>query len=234
MQGNARPSLKGGLVFLTEDESPPVKGTLKVDYIVLRRVNIRKDYVYVEFVDGDVRDEKEWFEGPVPEYMTIGALFGMRDEMNRSVRREVYGRRKLQDKVNHDVSTGKECECTESSKSSDGDERGARNAVELVLIKGGSSEDADKCKVDGSSCAGSQSSAGTREKLSCAVSAKRTKTCPDAEYRTLRVIDDERTKTCADVHKSKVGGVDPPKQKARKIGTRSTTKKGVEWGELAG
>ena len=89
MQGNARPSLKGGLVFLTEDESPPVKGTLKVDYIVLRRVSSRTGYVYVEFVDGDVIDEKEWFEGPVPEYMTIGALFEMRDEMDRGARREV-------------------------------------------------------------------------------------------------------------------------------------------------
>ena len=56
----------------------------------MRRVDIRKDYVYVEFVDGDVKDEKEWFEGPVPEYMTIRALFEMRDKMDRGARREVY------------------------------------------------------------------------------------------------------------------------------------------------
>ena len=211
MQRNARPSLEGCLRSLAEDESPPLIGTLMVEYIVLRRVNDRTNHLYVEFVDGDVRDDKEWYEGPFPEYMTLGALFRMRDEMNRKERREVYGRPKLLDEL-------------ESSKSSDGDERGARNAVELILINGGSSEDADKCKADGSSCAGSQSSAGTREKLSCAVGAKRAKTCPDAEYRTLRVIDDVRPKTCADVHKSKVGGVDPPKQKGRGINTRSKTR----------
>ncbi len=95
MQGNARPSLKECLVSNAEDESPPLKGTLEVDYIVLRRVRIRKSHVYVEFVDGDERDRFEWFEGPVPAYMTIGALFGEREERNREERREMYGREKL-------------------------------------------------------------------------------------------------------------------------------------------
>ncbi len=63
-----------------------------MDYIILRRVNIRKEYVYVEFVDGDGKDEKEWFEGPVPERMTVKTLFEMRDEMIREERRKVYGR----------------------------------------------------------------------------------------------------------------------------------------------
>ena len=95
MQGNARPSLKECLVSNAEDESPPLKGTQEMDYIVLRRVNIRKSHVYVEFVDGDERDGFEWFEGPVPAYMTIGALFGVREERNREERREMYGREKL-------------------------------------------------------------------------------------------------------------------------------------------
>ena len=95
MQGNARPSLKECLVTNAEDESPPLKGTQEMDYIVLRRVNIRKSHVYVEFVDGDERDGFEWFEGPVPVYMTIGALFGVREERNREERREMYGREKL-------------------------------------------------------------------------------------------------------------------------------------------
>jgi hypothetical protein len=56
MKGNARPSLKDCLVSNVEDESPPLQGTLEVDYIVLLRVNIRKGHVYVEFVDGDERD----------------------------------------------------------------------------------------------------------------------------------------------------------------------------------
>ena len=95
MQGNARPSLKECLVSNAEDESPPLKGTQEMDYIVLRRVNIRKSHVYVEFVDGDERDGFEWFEGPVPAYMTIGALFGVREERTREERREMYGREKL-------------------------------------------------------------------------------------------------------------------------------------------
>ena len=95
LKGNARPSLKECLVSIAEDESPPLNGTLEVDYIVLRRVNLRKSHVYVEFVDGDVRDGKEWFEGPVPTDMTIGALFGMREERTRGERREMYGRDKL-------------------------------------------------------------------------------------------------------------------------------------------
>ena len=95
LEENARPSLKGCLVLIAEDESPPLNGTLEVDYIVLRRVNLRKSHVYVEFVDGDVRDGKEWFEGPVPTDMTIGALFGMREERTRGERREMYGRDKL-------------------------------------------------------------------------------------------------------------------------------------------
>ena len=95
MQGTERPSLEECLVSIAEDESPPLNGTLEVDYIVLRRVNLRKSHVYVEFVDGDVGDGKEWFEGPVPTDMTIGALFGVREERTREERREMYGRDKL-------------------------------------------------------------------------------------------------------------------------------------------
>ncbi len=95
MQGNARPSLKGCLVSNAEDESPPLKGTQEADYIVLRRVNQRKSHFYVEFVDGDKRDGFEWFEGPFPAYMTLGALFEFREERTREERREMNGREKL-------------------------------------------------------------------------------------------------------------------------------------------
>ena len=99
MQGNDRPSLKGLLDLLTRDENPPRKGTLKEEYVILRRFDVRKGFVYVEFVDGDEKDDKEWFEGPVPENLSIGALFAMRDENDRGTRREAYGRMKLRDKA---------------------------------------------------------------------------------------------------------------------------------------
>jgi hypothetical protein len=95
MQGTERPSLEECLVSIAEDESPPLNGTLEVAYIVLRRVNLRKSHFYVEFVDGDKRDGFEWFEGPFPAYMTLGALFEFREERTREERREMNGRERL-------------------------------------------------------------------------------------------------------------------------------------------
>ncbi len=185
-------------------------------------------------MDGDTKDEREWFEDPVHERTTIRDLFEKKNQMNRRVRREVDGRKKLRNKVDYDVSTGNECEFTESPKPSDGDKRVARKAVELVLINEESSEDTDKYEVDGSSCAGCRSSADAREKLSCAMGAKRAETRPDAGNRTLRAIDKKKTKTCADVHKSKAGGVDFPKPRFRKMETRSAANEGMEWSERTG
>ncbi len=129
--------------------------------------------------------------------------------------------------------TGKESECTDSPKPSDGDERIARTAVELVLIKGDSSKDTEKYEVDGSSSAGSRSSADTRKGLSCAMGAKRPKTSPDAGNRTLRVVDEKKSNTGADVHKLKAGEVDFPKPKFRKMATRSATIEDMESSERA-
>jgi hypothetical protein len=144
MQGNARPNLKECLDFLTSDGSPHLQENRNVDYIILRRVNSRKEYVYVEFVDGDGKYEKEWFEGPVPEYVTVKSLFEMRDEMIRGERRKVYGRKKLGDEVDSDILAGKECECAESPKSSDGEEMVVTNAVKSGSANGDRSKGTDK------------------------------------------------------------------------------------------
>ena len=157
-------------------------------------------------MDGDGKDDKEWFEGPAPVLTTVKFLFEMRDETSREERRKVYGRMKLRDRVDCDALAGKECECEASPTPLDDNERAARNAKESVNEKGYSSEDADEYEIDGSSCSGPRSSIDTRQKLSCAIDAKK------------------RTKTSSVVHKIEVDEVDSPRRKLRRIATRSTTK----------
>ena len=129
MQTDARVSLQESLDSLTNDESPPLNGLLRVDYIVLRRVNARKNHVHVEFVDGDVKDGNEWSEGPFPVYTTIERLFEMKDTMDRGARREVFGRRKLSDGEHTGPLIGKEGWYEELDESSDGDDMVAEHAV---------------------------------------------------------------------------------------------------------
>jgi hypothetical protein len=221
MQSNARPSLKVCLDNLTNDDSPPLKRDLRVEYIILRRVSIRKDYVYVEFVDGDVKDEKEWFEGPVPEYMTIRALFEMRGEMDRGARREVYGRRKLRDDEDSGLFTGNECEYAEREKSLDGNDMVAVYAVESGSANGVSSEGTDKYVSCESSSAAPRSSAGTRRRTSREMSANVAETRPDARESIVGEIDEKGAKTEADEHMSKDEKVDFPNPKFPKMETKS-------------
>ncbi len=216
------------MVSLAEDESSPLIGTLMVEYIVLRRVNDRTNHLYVELVDGDVRDDKEWYEGPFPECMTLGALFRMRDEMNRKERREVYGRSKLLDEVGGEVSTGEECEDEASQKLSIRDEMIAMRAVDLTHIKGDSSKDADIYEVDGSSSARSRSSADTRKGPSRALSAKRAKTCSNKGDGILRSVEEMNAQIVGGAIKTKTAGMDVPKPKFRKMETRSATNNSVD------
>jgi hypothetical protein len=191
MQGNDRPSLKGLLDLLTRDENPPRKGTLKEKYVILRRFDVRKGFVYVEFVDGDEKDNKEWFEGPVPENLSIGALFAMRDENDRGTRREAYGRMKLRDKAGDKVLTKEKSEAEAPQKPTIMEEMIAINTVALTDLKGNSGETTDKYEVDGSSCAGSRNSADTGKGPSRAMSAKRAKICPDMPKSKMDKIDSE-------------------------------------------
>jgi hypothetical protein len=226
MQGNSRPSLKECLDFLTSDGSPHLQENADVDYIILRRVKTRKEYVYVEFVDGDGKDEKEWFEGPDPELTTVKTLFGMRDETSRGERREVYGRKKLGDEVDYDVLLGKKCESAESPKSSDGEEMVVMDAVKTGSANGDSSKGADKYVPGESSCAGPRKSAGTEQRASCALSEKGTKARPDARKGTLRAVEAKKVKTSNKVRKTEVDEMDAPNRKTRRIESRSATKKG--------
>ena len=136
MQTDARVSLQESLDSLTNDESPPLNGLLRVEYIVLRRVNARNGHVYVEFVDGDVKDGNEWSEGPFPEDMTIKGLLEMKDNMDRGARREVYGRRKLRDGEHSGTLMDKEGWYDELDESSDGDDMVAVREVGTGSEKG--------------------------------------------------------------------------------------------------
>ena len=189
MQGNARPSLKDCLDSLTSDESPRLRQNMDVDYIILRRAHIRKEYVFVEFVDGDGKDEQEWFEGPVPELITVKTLFEMRDVEIRGERRKVYGRKKLRKEVDSDVLAGKECKCAESPNSSGGREMVVVNAVESGSANGESSKGTEEYVPDESSSAGPRRSADARKRPLCTMIAERDETRPDAGKRELRAID---------------------------------------------
>ena len=235
MTGASRPSLKEYLDILTRDESPTLRKDLQVDYIILRRIANREDWVDIEFVDGDCHNEKEWFEGPVNQRTTtIQALFQKRDMDDRRARREVYGRRRLQGKVENNAVTGKVCGWKDLLKPTDGDERIAETAVDLVPIKRDSSIDTVKNEVVGSSSMGSPSSADTRKGFSCAMSAKRPKTSLDAGSRALKVKDEKKTGTGADVNELKTSVMDSPQPKFRKMATRSASNEDRKPSERAG
>jgi hypothetical protein len=84
----------------------------------------------------------------------------------------------------------------------------------------------DKNEVNGSSSAGSRSSADTIKGISCAVGAKRPKICPEAVKGTLRAIEAKRVETSNEARKTEVEEMDAPNKRVRRIETRSTTKEG--------
>lgn len=233
MQTDARLSLQECLDSLTNDESPPLNGLLRVEYIVLRRVSARKGHVYVEFVDGDVKDGNEWSEGPFPEYMTIKGLFEMKDKMDRGARREVYGQRKLREGEHSGSLMDKECWYDELDESSDGDDMVAVHEVGTGREKGASSEGSDKNVSCESSSAAPRSSASTRQRTSRETDTKRAKTCDDAGNRTLRTVDEVKAKTGAVVQKLKVEGVDRPKPDFLVMATSSASDEGMKLNERA-
>jgi hypothetical protein len=185
-------------------------------------------------VDGDVKDGKEWFEGPVPDYKTIRELFEMKDKMDRGARREVYGRMKLGDDDHSNLLTGNECGYDEREESLDGDDMVAVHAVGAGSANGVSSEDADENASCDSSSAAPRSSTGTRRRASREISAKRAKTCPDAGNRALRTAEEAKAKTCAVVQKPKAGGMDLQDPDFLKLETKSAAKEGVELSERKG
>ncbi len=80
-----RPKLKDSLDLLTSND-PPLDPCVIVDYIVIRRVNRGTHWFTAEFVNGDNVDDKEWFEGPFHQQMSVRELFGKRRKYLRDVR----------------------------------------------------------------------------------------------------------------------------------------------------
>ncbi len=198
MRGNSRPSLKECLDFLTSDGSPHLQDNEDVDYIILRRHKTRKAYVYFEFVDGDGKDDKEWFEGPAPVLTTVKFLFEMRDETSRGERREVYGRKKWQDAIDYDDLTGEECKGVESPKSSDNDETVVETVQGSVDKEDGASESTDDYVIGESTNTVTRGAADTRR-------------------RTSHKIKKRKSESLAQV-------VDPPNDLYRGMETRSKTR----------
>jgi len=89
-----RQKLSDTLDLLTNNE-PPLDPDVGVEYIVLRRLNKGKDWVCVDFVDGDDVDDKEWCEGPFHQQMSIRELFGKKHRYDRRTRRGITGRKKV-------------------------------------------------------------------------------------------------------------------------------------------
>jgi hypothetical protein len=234
MQTDARVSLQESLDSLTNDESPPLNGLLRVEYIVLRRVNVRKDHVYVEFVDGDVKDGNEWSEGPFPVHMTIKRLFEMKDTMDRGARREVFGQRKLRDGEHSGPLVGKKGWYEELDESSGGDDMVAVHAVGAGSENGASSDGSDKNVSCESSSAALRSSTSTKQRTPREMEAKRAKSCHDAGDRNMRTDDDAKAKPCAVVQKPKAGGVDHQHPVISEMETKSAENEGVEVSERKG
>ena len=234
MQTDARASLQESLDSLTNDESPPLNGLLRVDYIVLRRVNARKNHVHVEFVDGDVKDGNEWSEGPVHVYTTIERLFAMKDTMDRGARREVFGRRKLSDGKHFGPLIGKEGWYEEHDESSGSDDMVAVHADGAGSENGASSDGSDKNVSCESSSAAPRSSTGTRRRASCEIGAKRAKTCLDAGDSDLRTADEAKAETCAVVQKPEEGEMDLQNPEFLKWEKESAENESVESGERKG
>jgi hypothetical protein len=89
-----RARLQDDLQLLT-DNNPPLDKDVNVEYLVIRRLNKGKDWVSVDFVDGDVEDEYEWCEGPFHQQTTIRELFGKKHRYDRHIRRRISGRKKV-------------------------------------------------------------------------------------------------------------------------------------------
>ncbi len=196
MQRGRRQSLKRCLDRLTNDD-PPLEEDLRVDYIVLRRLNNGRNWVQVDFVDGDDDDGKEWCEGPYHQQTTIRELFGKQQKYDRETRRRFRGITKFRDETPVEMLSSNECDCVESPTSSDDEKKEDR------LVK--RSVDKDECASD-----------GTDEY----VIGEPTYTVPrgaaDARQRTLRKTQKRKSRSVAQV-------VDPPNKKGRRMETRSQT-----------
>ena len=125
-----RARLKDSLNLLLSNDIPLEPDPEGIEYLVVRRINRAKDWIDVDFVDGDVEDEFKWCEGPFHQGTSIRELFGMKHRYDRSIRRRISGRKKIEpdDSSSED---GKE-ESKEDSSSASGSDRGNDGAAPSV------------------------------------------------------------------------------------------------------
>ncbi len=195
---------------------------------ILPDLMLQNRHVCRGIISGDIKDGKEWSEGPVPEYMTIRELFEMKDG------REIYGRRKIRDEEVSGILTNYECEYAERVVSLDGDDMAAVHAVGSGSVDRFSSEDVGKNVSCDSSSAAPRSSTGTRRRASREIGAKRAKTCLDAGNRDLRTADEAKAETCAVMQRPEEGEMDLQDPEFLKLETESAENEGVESSERKG
>ncbi len=124
-----RARLSDDLRLLT-DNNPPLDDDVDVEYLVIRRVNKGKDWVDVDFVDGDVEDEYEWCEGPFHQQTTIKELFGRKHRYDRHIRRRISGRKKVPLGESSDESENEHSGDTSSSSSDENGDGGSARSPE--------------------------------------------------------------------------------------------------------
>jgi hypothetical protein len=123
--------LEGGL----KDNDPPINKDVDVEYLLIRRINKGKDWVDVDFVDGDLEDEYEWCEGPFHQQTTIRELFGRKHRYDRHIRRRISGRKKVplgESSESEDEHSG-DSSSSSSDDSDDGGRTGSPKGTEHKL-----------------------------------------------------------------------------------------------------
>ncbi len=80
-----RARLKDSLNLLLSNDIPLEPDPEGIEYLVVRRINRAKDWIDVDFVDGDVEDEFKWCEGPFHQQTSIRELFGMKHRYDRRI-----------------------------------------------------------------------------------------------------------------------------------------------------
>jgi hypothetical protein len=139
-EADKRPRLKDDLDLLTNN-NPPLDKDVDIEYLVIRRLNKGKDWVCVDFVDGDMEDDYEWCEGPFHQQTTIRELFGRKHRYDRHIRRRISGRLKVPTgELSHEFDAG---EASESSSPSDHDDGAANSSESSKETKGESGDESD-------------------------------------------------------------------------------------------
>jgi hypothetical protein len=149
-----RPRLKDSLNLLISNDIPLEPDPEGIEYLVIRRINHAKNWIDVDFVDGDVEDEFEWCEGPFHQQTSIRELFGRKHRYDIRIRRRIAGRKKIQ--PDETSSEDREEEFKEDSSSASGGDGGhdkSDPSVERDEAVNEESDGTDDYEQEGSSTA---------------------------------------------------------------------------------